>query len=149
MILAIEWGHRGQLDFVDATLFATKLALILAAIHQWWFVPMLPHTCSQPVWKLITEIIVVIFTVGAMFGGVATLLMSERSEIAAVIGAGLLFGTGWVAQRIHTSRVLNSPTDFVMSRPTQLAAAQRQQKATQTGRGPLFWPRPVEPLELP
>jgi hypothetical protein len=57
---------------------------------------------------------------------------------------GLLFGSGWVTQRIQRQRVLHSPTDFVVQMQAQSATAQRQQRQrSHSSQGPIFWPRPV------
>ncbi len=149
VILAIDWGHRGQVGLIDSTLLGAKVVLILAAVHQWWFVPMQPHICPQSIWKTLAEILIAIVVVGVMIAGICMLLVSGRSETYAVIGAGLLFGTGWMAQRIQANRVLKSPVDFVMRRPTQLATTQQQREKHYTGRGPTFWPRPLDQVELP
>jgi hypothetical protein len=98
--------------------------------------------------ETILNAVAVIAVIGTLIAGLGILLMSGRSEIWTLAGAGLLFGTGWVAQRLQSFSVLKLPTDFVFHRPVQMAAAQRQQKHDQTKKGPSFWPRPVEQTEL-
>lgn len=148
VILALQWGHRGQFEIAESAMLIAKLTLILAALHQWWFVPMQPYSYSQSIRRTILNAVAVIAVIGTLIAGLGILLMSGRSEIWTLAGAGLLFGTGWVAQRLQTRAVLNLPTDFVFHRPVQMAAAQRQQKHDQTRKGPSFWPRPVEQTEL-
>lgn len=147
VILALEWGHRGQLGFAESALFGAKVTLIVAALHQWWFALMQPFSCPQSIRKTILNIVVVFVVAGTLIAGLCVLLMSGRSEIWTLVGAGLLFGTGWVAQRLHNRAVLHLPTDFVIHRPAPMAAVQRQQKHDQTRKGPSFWPRPIEQPE--
>lgn len=148
VIAAIIWGHRGRIELMQAVLPAAKIVLIIVALHRWWFLIGQPVTVSQTFRKNILAVIVAITVFGTMITGVCLLLMSGQLEVWNIAGAGLLFGTGWVAQRIHRHGVLKSPTDFVISRPAQHSAAQRQQKRRESVRGPAFWPRPVESAEL-
>lgn len=148
VILALEWGQQGQLEFAESALFGAKVTLILAALHQWWFAIMQPFSCPQSIRRTILNIVVVIVVAGTLITGLCVLMMSGRSELWTLVGAGLLFGTGWVAQRLQNRAVMSLPTDFVINRPAQTTAVQRQQKYDPAKKGPSFWPRPVEHAEL-
>lgn len=148
VFLAVMWGHSGQFKFVDAVVSATKVSLVLAALHQWWFVVMQPCSNTRTIWKTILSVGVVLVVAVPMITGLAMLLFSGRSEFWVLAGAGLLFGTGWVAQRIQKNEVLHAPSDFVVLRTVRSTVTQSQQQRNQAGRGPVFWPRASEQAEL-
>lgn len=147
-VMAITWGHSGRAEILDSAIFGGKTVLVLFFIHQWWFLIMQPISQSRSVVKSIVDILVAIVIIGGMIAGVFMLLMSGRSEIWSMAGAGLMFGGGWLVQRIQRRRILTSPTDFVLQMQTQRVAVQWQQQSKQTRRVPIFWPRPVEQPEL-
>ncbi|MDA0283072.1 MAG: hypothetical protein O3B86_06930 [Planctomycetota bacterium] len=149
VILAISFGMGGALSFFECVLFGAKAVLILAAAHQWWFFSMQPYTCTQSIWKSIPESSVAIIVLLSAISGLILLLLSGRSEILAIAGSGLLFGTGWCAQRIHHFRVLKSPTDFVVHRPSQQITGWRTTSDGHKWRGPSSWPRPLKSSDLP
>jgi len=144
VVIAVTWGHHGQFNLTDSALLSAKISLIVLAVHQWWFLTGHPCTSSHTIRKIILGIVLAIAAAGSSIIGVCLLLMSSGHETWTTIGAGLLFGTGWLAQRIHHRNVLKLPTDFVLNRPSQMATTHRQQKSRHTERVPTFWPRPAE-----
>ncbi|MGZ0168027.1 MAG: hypothetical protein ACKVHE_00560 [Planctomycetales bacterium] len=148
VVMAITWGRSGRVEVLDSAIFGGKAVLVLFMIHQWWFLIMQPFSHSKSVVKSIGDIFAAILIIGEVIAGVCMLLMSGRSEIWSMAGAGLMFGGGWLVQNIQRRRILTSPTDFVLQMQTQRVAVQRQQQSKQTRRVPTFWPRPVEQPEL-
>jgi len=144
VIMAITWGHSGRIEVLNSAIFGAKAVLILFMVHQWWFLIMQPYSHSQSILKTATDLIVAAGIVVCVIAGVCLLLMSGHSEFWSVAGAGLLFGSGWIAQRLQRRRILTSPTDFVVQMQTQIANVQRQQQQkSRSSRGPVFWPRPT------
>jgi hypothetical protein len=148
VVMAITWGHSGRVQVINSAIFGGKSVLVLFMIHQWWFLIMQPFSHSKSIVKSIMDIFAAILIVGGMITGVFLLLTSGRSETWSMAGAGLMFGGGWIVQKIQRRRMLTSPTDFVLQIQNQRVAAQRQQQSKQTRRVPTFWPRPVDQPEL-
>tara|TARA_R110002072_G_scaffold287242_2_gene452735 strand:- start:85317 stop:87137 length:1821 start_codon:yes stop_codon:yes gene_type:complete len=144
VVMAITWGHSGRVEVLNSAVFGAKAALILFMIHQWWFLIMQPCSHSRSVLMTACDLIAALTVVGGAIAGVCLLLMSGLSEFWSAAGAGLLFSSGWIAQKIQRRRVQHSPTDFVVQMQTQAATAQRQQRQrSHSSQVPIFWPRPV------
>lgn len=149
VILVVTWGHGGPLNPTEAILLGAKIALLFSAMHQWFLVFLLPYSYSKPIGRSIRDIVIGIVILGITGSGVVLLFVSGRSEIWSVIGAGMVFGSGWVVGQILHRVVLNLPIDFVSQAGTQRNTRQRSQKDQRTSQGPMFWPRPIETAELP
>ncbi len=144
VVMAINWGHSGRIEVLNSAVFGAKAVLILFMVHQWWFLIMQPYSHSQSIFRTVTDLIVAAGIIVCVIVGVCLLLMSGHSEIWSVAGAGVLFGSGWIAQKLQRVRILKSPTDFVVQMQTQISNVQRQQQQkTYSSRGPVFWPRPT------
>lgn len=144
VVMAITWGLSGRLELLNSAVFGAKAVLILFMIHQWWFLIMQPYSHSKSVFRTVTDLVVAAGIIVCVIFGVSLLLMSGHSEFRSIAGAGLLFGSGWIVQKIQQRRILKSPTDFVVQMQTQLANVQRQQQQkSHSSRGPVFWPRPI------
>lgn len=149
VVLIIQWGHGGQLEIMDSVLLGARVALTFTALHQWAPLFMLPYAYSKPIGQTIVDIVAGVVIGCSTIAGAGLLLMSGHSEWLAATGAGLLFGSGWVAQQMHQRRIQDSPTDFVIQLNAQRLAVQNQQKKKQAPEGPVFWPRPVAPSGPP
>ena len=147
VVMAITWGHSGRVELLNSAIFGGKVVLILFMAHQWWFLIMQPYSHSQSIFRTVTDLVVAAGIIVCVFAGVCLLLMSGHSEIWSVAGAGLLFGSGWVAQKLQRVRILKSPTDFVVQMQAQFTVGQQQQHQKQksySSRGPVFWPQPID-----
>lgn len=144
VVMAITWGSSGRIAVLDSVILGAKAVLIVFIGHQWWFLIMQPCSHSKSVLKTVSDLIAALGVAVCIIAGLCLFLMSGLSEIWSVAGAGLLFGSGWVTQRIQRRRVLHSPTDFVVQMQAQSATVQRQQRQrSHSSQGPIFWPRPV------
>lgn len=144
VVMAITWGSSGRIEVLDSVILGAKAVLIVFIGHQWWFLIMQPCSHSKSALKTVTDLIAALGVAVCVIAGLCLFLMSGFSEFWSVAGAGLLFGSGWVTQRIQRQRVLHSPTDFVVQMQAQSATAQRQQRQrSHSSQGPIFWPRPV------
>jgi hypothetical protein len=143
VVMAITWGHSGRIEVLNSAVFGAKAVLILFMVHQLWFLIMQPCSHSKSILKTVTDVIAAVVIVGGVIAGVCLLLMSGRSEFWSVAGAGLVFGGGWIVQKLQRRRILMSPTDFVIQMQSQRAVVQRQQQRSHSARGPIFWPPPI------
>lgn len=142
VVMAITWGHSGRVEVLDSAIFGAKAVLVLFMIHQWWFLIMQPCSHSKSVFLTVCDLIAALTLLSGVIAGVCLLLMTDYSEVWSIVGAGFMFGGGWIAQRIQRQRILMSPTDFVVQMQSQRAVVQRQQQSSRSSRGPVFWPRP-------
>lgn len=146
--LIIFWGHDGQIALMESALAGARVALIFTALHQWAPLFLLPYSYSKSVGQTLRDIVAgVLIGLSAIAGG-CLVLLSGDSEILAVTGAGLLFGTGRLVLYVHQRRVLTAPADFVVQTSANHTVLQNQQSRNRPSDGPVFWPRPVETAGL-
>lgn len=114
MTVLITFGLTGRPEFVMSTYIAAKAVLTFVALHQWWFIPVQLNVASPfPSWAWFTDLLVGGVCVVLCLAGAAGLFIAGQSEIWCLVASGVLFGSGWIAQRFQRHRIQNTPTDFV------------------------------------
>lgn len=130
LILSITaiYGFTGDVDLIVAFYIGCKATLILAAIHQWWFLSLQPNALTQPIMSIIRDTGIALLLILTTLGGAIGLFVAQSSELWSFVAALGLFGSGWLAQKWQHRRLLRDPTDFVTTRNNQREVQRRQQE---------------------
>jgi hypothetical protein len=128
LAFVVVYGFTGKID-VELSLHAgAKATLLLAAIHQWWFLSLQPTALTQPIRSIICDSIVALVLIILTLAGGGGLVFAGSSEGWSAVAALFLFGPGWLAHKWQHHRVLTGATDFVTTRVNQREAQRRQQE---------------------
>ena len=116
MTVLVTFGLTGNPEFVMSIYIGAKVALIFAALHQWWFLAVQLNVSSPfPSWAWLSDLAVGGICFILSVAGASGLFFAGKSEIWCLAASAVLFGGGWTAQKFQHQRILKDPTDFVGS----------------------------------
>jgi hypothetical protein len=122
------YGFTGKIDVELSLHVGGKATLLLAAMHQWWFLSLQPNALTQPILSIIRDSSIALVLIITTLAGAIGLFIAGSSEVWSAVAALGLFAPGWIAQKWQHRRILRGATDFVTTRTNQREVQRQQQE---------------------